>query len=576
MFERQITGVKLPPINTDNGRPMTDPHSPPMKVHLPTFTRDTAGGPLAYGIAPVTPNNLNRLSTQLQSVRPDGYQKTEHDSVNAPRKTKRPAEHFRDIEQRDLHTKRALDLSQKPSSKENPFQLKECRDELKKFITCANGEPWNIPSIYKGTKDSIDIASYQAQKRSHENKHPKIANIFNNIIPSIVRRSACRGHILTVDFAQSHRDILSKIFSLVHCVGWEGIYAFLPWTNMNYTRYSMDITKPMHPSLNFVEAHRRVLKMEEACDELLKYLSTAVEGAHKDLLLMSANNLRDAYKVMVSDGVDKGDGFWSSQGNSSAAEQIAKVFPAAVTAQSYFTESLEWLKSHRKDALTRHFPFLTELDWGVPLLGLLYSIMSPMGKLDDEAEAQTVLTTLMGFIDKRIFVYSKDIVPLLIYGARLTQFTTNLQSLCYNFTHLGNKAGVPFTKAGRFHKLDKDGRLLGSDGGVIQLGLNANIAGFEKWILPFPLEYADLVSEPDLEDLSNTHAQEEMKSVASMLEDLEIHQSAQIITFMKTGHARVKKMLTEDSFQLNLTRILQSSASMPEAEYDPDKVFSIQ
>ncbi len=318
--------------------------------------------------------------------------------------------------------------------------------------------------------------------------------------------------------------------------------------------------------------------MEEACAELLQCLSATVESTHKQLLLMSANNLRDAFHILISHadgGLGSGEGFWSSPGSAHAAEHIVKVSPSAATSQSSFTENMEWLKNNRKESLTRHCPLLTELDWGIPLLGLLYSLLSPMGKLEDESEAQTVLATLMGFIDKRVYVYTRDIAPILLYGARLTQYTTNLQKLCHEFTCLGTKAGVPFTKAGRFYKMDRDGRLLGSDGRIISNGLNTTTAGSEKWLLPFPLEYINIVPEPGLQDLSRIHAEEEMKLVTSMLDDLNLDQSAQILAYMDAGHARVKKLLAEDTSHFKFTRILPSSASTPDAWYDPNAVFAV-
>lgn len=555
--------VNLPAVNRQAMNESTvnaNMRMEPSTTRLPVFTND-----------PYTATPLHHPQDLIRNL-------VEARTEDAPRKAKRPAEHSRDIG--NALAKRALEFHQKQPTKENPFQLKDFREELKKFILCFDALPWNTPSKYREIKEGEDASSYQTQKKSHENKPPKIVNIFNHITPPIVRRSAYKGHLLTVDFAQSHRDIISKIFSLIHCTGWEGIYVFLPWTNMICTRYAMDITKPMHPCLNFIEAHRRVLKMEEACTELLQYLSATVECTHKQLLLMSANNLRDAFHALISNadgGLGSGEGFWSSQGSAHAAEHIAKVSPSAVTSHSPFTENMEWLKNNRKESLTRHCPLLTEFDWGMPLLGLLYSLLSPMGKLEDESEAQTVLATLMGFIDKRVYVYTRDIAPILLYGARLTQYTTDLQRLCHDFTCLGTKAGVPFTKAGRFYKLDRDGRLLGSDGRVVSNGLNTTttgIAGSEKLLLPFPLEYINIVPEPGLQDLSRIHAEEEMKLVTSMLDDLNLDQSAQILAYMQAGHARVKKLLVEDTFHFKFTRILPSSASMPDAWYDPSAVFA--
>ena len=224
--------------------------------------------------------------------------------------------------------------------------------------------------------------------------------------------------------------------------------------------------------------------------------------------------------------------------------------------------------------MTRHNPFMTELDWGVPLLGLFHSLLPSMGKLDNESEAQAVLTKITAFLDKRAHIYIKDIEPLLLYGARLTHYTADLQTLFQNFIDLGNIAKISITNAGRFHKLEKDGRVLGFDGRVVPLGLKATIPGQEEWLLPFPAECNDIVPETGLQELCKAHAEEERKLVSNMLEDLKLQPFPPLLSYMENGKSGIKKLLLSDSFDLNLTSILPPSASLPGAWYMPDVVFA--
>ena len=217
---------------------------------------------------------------------------------------------------------------------------------------------------------------------------------------------------------------------------------------------------------------------------------------------------------------------------------------------------------------------MTELDWGVPLLGLFHSLLPSMGKLDNESEAQTILTTITTFLDKRAQIYVKDIEPLLLYGARLTHYTADLQTLFQNFIDLGNSAKITITNAGRFHKLEKDGRVLGFDGRVVPLGLKATIPGQEEWLLPFPTEFNDIVPDSGLQELCKAHVEEERKLVSNMLEDLKLQPFPPLLSYMENGNSRIRKLLSSDSFDLNLTSILPPSASLPGALYKPDMVFA--
>ena len=459
-------------------------------------------------------------------------------------------------------TKRTPDFRSK-----NPFQLKENHlDKLKDYIMCVNGQPWNPPSKYRAMGDLDDPASYHAKKRAHENAIPNITEILMLLIPSIVRHKSYDKHLLGVDFTKSHKEILSKICALItgNTTGpWEGIYLLLPRPNMNYPSYGNGTSTPQ-AGLTHVEAYRRILRMEEANETMTRYIDAAIRGGHKSLRLIAAKHLADAHVVLTQTvlAIQFAD----------AAELILKVVPSADKVVSPLEEQLIWLKDNKK-FLENPYPVLTELDWGVPLLALFYSLLESMKRLENELEAQTVLANIMAFLDKRGAIYAKAMEPMLIYGARLAQHTTALQTLCFNFTGLGSKGNVPFTHAGRFHELDKNGKLLGADGRVNPLGLEAPIPGREKWLLPFPIECSAIVTDAKLTQLY-AYLEEEKRLVASMLSDLNLQPSPPLLSYMAMGNANVKKLLSAGSMQH--TSILPASASMPSAWYAPDVVFAAE
>lgn len=501
-------------------------------------------------------------------------------AVTAPtlhRKTKRPEP----LEGDDpTLTKRTLDFKSKdPSSKnqsknpsknpskdqsknpsKNPFELKDNHlDKFKDYILCR--QPWNPPSKYRAMGDFDDPASYQAKKRSMENAIPSIAEAAMLLIPAIVRHKSYEKHLLTVDFAQSHKEILSKICALLSGSDWEGIYLLLPRPNMNYPSYGKG-TKPQ-AGLSYMEALRRIWRLEESNETMTKYMDAAIKGGQKSLRLIAARHLADAYAVLNHSNLDSRF--------ADSIDLVLKVVPSAKIA-SPLLEQLEWLKDNRK-SLNTPYPVLTELDWGVPILALIHSLLGSLKQLESEIEAQTVLATIMAFLDKRASIHTKVMEPILLYGAQLAQHTAALQTLCFNFTGLGSKGNVPFTQAGRFHELDRDGKLLGTDGRVNSLGLDALIPGREKWLLPFPVECIAIVIDPELDEICKAHLEEEKLLVSSMLSDLNLQPIPPLLSYMAAGHSKVKEILSSESSPMPPTSILPPTASMPSAWYAPDVVF---
>lgn len=444
---------------------------------------------------------------------------------------------------------------------ENPFKLKSNHlEELKNFL--LSDKPWNAPVKYREMKESEVPVVYRHDKKVFENKLPAIAVALTHLIPPIARRSACQGHLLTVELP--HTDTLTKIYNLLHCNGWtwNGIYSLLQWPNMHFQTYGFSTKKPHYPSLSPIEAHRRILRIEADIAQMTDYIAAAITAGRKNLRSIAWMDQADAVIVL-------------SATKPEAVDIILEILPQQYKNACILSEQLDWLEANRAKSLTHHTPFLTELGWGLGLLALLYSLKASTCKLDDPEEAEIVLTSLMAFTDRRAYVFAKDMEPILLYGARLTKYATKVRDLCEKFNGLGQ---VPLTTAGKFYELDVKGRLVGADGNIIQLGIEAvpPTASTTPRILPFPIECASLKPDYNLETICADLIASEGQLISAMLADLDIDpQACPILALTTAGQANINSLFATDSHTLNQTSVLPPSASLPEAWFEPGVVFGV-
>lgn len=252
------------------------------------------------------------------------------------------------------------------NSMENPFKLEDYQNGVKKFILCKDCRPWNVPSRYRKIKETDDPVTYPNYRKSHENRPPKISSVLFTILPSILRFKLNKNHNVLADFSEGHREIIEKIIALIHCNGsrWEGIYMLLPWPNMISTRYCLDTKKPISPSLYFVEIHRRIMKMEDTCAELVKFLSKTIGSARKVLRRIASKHLEDAHAVLKYEigweNVELSETSQSAatedssevtpvaESNAEIAQYISKIIPSVSTDLSPMAEKCKWLKENRR------------------------------------------------------------------------------------------------------------------------------------------------------------------------------------------------------------------------------------
>ena len=410
-----------------------------------------------------------------------------------------------------------------------------------------------------------DLAVYIHDKKSFENRVPAIVTALTRLSPPIARHGSYQSHLLTVGLSQPHMETLTKIYKHISKGRWlwNGIYTLLQWPNMMFQTYGFNFDKPHHPNLNPIEAHRRILKMEGAIAEMSDYLAAAVTAGKLSLRNIAWRDLADAVIVLSAHHPD-------------AANIILAILPPQYKHACPLSAQLDWLEANRTESLEHHTPFLTELGWGIGLLGLFYSLRASMDKLETQEEAENILTSLMAFNDRRSYVFAKDMEPILLYGARLTQYTTAVRDLCEKFTGLGQ---IPLTTAGKFYELDVKGRLIGSDGAVVKQGLEGmpSTLSSPPRILPFPIECASLQPIPDLKAVCADLVSSEGQLISAMLADLGIDpdtpSACPAIAMAIAGQAKINTLLATDSHALNQTSVLPPSASLPGAWFEPEVVF---
>lgn len=467
---------------------------------------------------------------------------------------------------RPAKASKCLEYESPKEPQKNPWDLKPNHlEELKSFL--KNPKPWNQPTKFRDMRPDEKPANYYNKKKSAENQHPAIAIAMTNLVPSIARRAECQSSILTVDIAEDHRVNIRKLVGYFHCNETEGIYTLLQWTNMNSLYYGLKASAPFKKSFNAIEIHRRIMAIEGAVVEIANYLEEAICEGHSTLRSMAPIDLTSAYTVLeANNSANPGT-------KTPAMEHILKIVPLAEFSrfETTLSELVFQLKVSRAQALTRNCPFLTELGWGVGLLAMLYSLLGPLKRLDDEVEANNVLVTVMACIDRRTSAYIKDLEPALLYGSRLTTYTIFIRELCNKFNFL---KPTPANLAGKFHEIDSSGRILKADGIPASLGMLKPPTGRENWLLPMPTEFWAVVPDSGAEAICQSMINDEQRLINDMLSDLGISDSP-LIAHANAGNARVKALLQADLPGLNLTSVLPPSASLPTAWFEPEVVFAL-
>lgn len=512
----------------------------------------------AIHLTPTTPNFTTSFASNFTSNLL-GLTAINASDCAAPKK--RQAD---DVERGPSKATKRLDYESPKQPRENPWDLKPNHlDEVKSFL--SKSKPWNQPTKYRDILPEEKPTTHHNKKKAAENKHPAVILAATGFIPRIVRRDDGLSTILSLEISDNHRSKLRNLASYFNCAETGGVFTLLQWTNMNSLCYSLKAATPFKKSFNAIEIHRRLMKIEGAVEDIANYLEAAICEGRSTLRSVAPMDLVGAYTVLKFNA--------PSATKTPAMELILEIIPSDDFSKFETTlhELASQLKECRAKALTRHCPFLNELGWGVGLLAMLYSMLGPLQHLDEEVEAENVLSMIMAFVNRRNDAYIKDLELALLYGSRLTTFTTYIREICYKFNAL---KPTPPDLAGKFHDVDSSGRILKADGLPASMGMLKPPAGRENWLLPFPIEFWATVPDPQAEAICQSMVDDEQRLIDTMLSDLGITNSP-LIAHMHAGNARIKALLQADRPGLNLTSVLPPSASLPTAWFEPDVVFAL-
>ena len=379
---------------------------------------------------------------------------------------------------------------------------------------------------------------------------------------------------------------LAAIAQWFRAPNWTGLYSLYPFHNLETTDYNLHLPPdcqevPMHASV--LEAHRRALELERACQDLTDYLCQSF--AKTDCLhAFSEQHVRNARAALAAGGGLFGSGkdFWASPppGLSTGLARISQRLDKASSGESSLADDAKWLREHRKSAFHRAYTVVDELTWGMPLLTLCFRHQADLAHLDEEDKAQAMLKAFQNEQHERARLYAADLQPLLRYGGRLTRYVTSLYALAgEHYSTLnripGSKHRLSFPRHCKPLRLDKDGHLVGAGG---QLVVGGHVAlpeptlseGDARPPLPFPEACCVDVDAPAVDckarlDKEEIRLQDMLKIMLGSPDD------CSVVTAMRKAQGAITRRLRDDSHQARLTAPLPPTPSMPSAAYAPEQ-----
>ena len=497
----------------------------------------------------------------------------------------------------------ALEASKEPAqpptrqpTTENPFMLQGRREQMLKLFLRTERACWNAPPApFRARGPTEDLDHYAKQRKSYYNQpQPKIVNIINLFIPSVVRHNNCgsasnptSSNAFLAPLAPAHLETLNKIYQWHHAPAWKGLMALFPWTSMECIRYDFDFQDQIHPSASVLEAHRRALQLERVCHDLTDYLCRSMSKIEHMYGFTKQHLERCKAAITAGSGLfGWGSNFWEPAPKSlQAVERITKVNDCC--ADEDMAKQVKWLQENRTAAFTRSYTVTTELDWGVPMLALCFKHQAALAHLDESEKAEAMLKVFKDETNERIKLYIMDLEPLLLYGGRLTRYVADLYALCStHFSILGRIPGskhvLSFPNNCKLLTVNSEGQLIGRDGqptpgGHLALPEASLSDGDSRPPFPFPEACCQLCpNEAELQRLTDDRRAKEERRLQDMLQSLfNSADDTKTVSVMRTGKHNALRRLREDSHQARLTVVFPPTASMPGAVYAPEQLFKV-
>lgn len=458
-----------------------------------------------------------------------------------------------------------------PKPKENPFKVSD--QAVAAVADFLASTPYHTPPAVSAIEDE-DPSAYAQTKRKALNRTPKVLSAIHALLPPVLKHSVHLKSPSLLTGLLGHTETLQSLFKFWQQGTWTGCTALLHFNYSEYTNYGVPPSPDAYASV--LELHRRAIRLEGALSRLTKFIAAVTERS-QSLKRLSHQALTDAAAVLASGSGAFGAGvyFWAAPPNSGLVQKLLNALPQGREGACANPEA-DWLASRRGVAFTRLHPRITELDWGIPLLALAFKLREHFHRLEAPEAASLVLGALRSDTEDKLKVYHQELVPLALYGGRLTKYYERVLALASAFKALGEAARVDFPQDCKLAALDESGRMLGLDGRPSTLGhYEFSLAGKPVPLIPFPEACCSLQPLPiaDLAALVTARVGAEEALINDLSAALPPGIQPKAVQRMLQGRAYTLALLNGDSHLSNRTLCLPPTASLPEAVYDPEVVF---
>ena len=465
----------------------------------------------------------------------------------------------------------------KTKPKEDPFKVpNHFRTALTDYLT---GTPYHHPAAVPPIAADEDALAYSRGKRKALNKTPKVLSVIKAFLPPIIRHNTHLRHPTLLVGLLGHIETLQGLVDWWQQGDWSGCTALLHFNYSEFTNYGFPPTPTPYASV--LELHRRALRLEGAVSSLSTYLAAVVQNSH-GLKRLSQLSLADAAAVLASGSGAYGTGrdFWTPAPPSSSV--VHKLLGALSPAKDAAPPNQEaaWLAANRINAFTRLHPGITELDWGISLLALVFRLQQHLARLETAEAAESLRGALQRDTANKLHVYYQQLLPLALYGGNLTKYLERVYALALAFKPLGDEARIDFPANCKLATLDDSGRMLGLDGRPSPLGhLEFSLAGKAVPLIPFPDTCRQLQPLPPdqlstLVSVRICHEETLIEEMLAMCFPSGSSGEPKALQAMRLGRSNMLVRMMDDSHLFQRTYVLPPTASLPDAVYDPEAVFA--
>ena len=311
-----------------------------------------------------------------------------------------------------------------------------------------------------------------------------------------------------------------------------------------------------------LESHRRTLKIESAAAKSATYLQNAY--ASPNLNRLARQQIADIHCIIQGGCGLFGSGklFWETA--------PAVCLKPILNSTSPFANKIAELRALRA-RLPPYFTVATELDWGFYLIAALNHLQSDLLDVRDNAKAKSALDSLKALMERRELVYLENLKPILLYGAKLSAFHSDLFKLCQGLRGIIDR---PFPADCKLATISARGQLLDGLNQSLALG---HLGLRQQPVIPFDancLAVKPLAPET-IKAMTESFLTFENSLITKLLTDAGYDTEPKPVILMRRGREEVLARMQNDAHNTNLTDVLWPSASLQEAAYNPSIIFGM-